>query len=130
MAYRIDPFTALPADEAAEWIGALHLEKANGFQLTGANLSLLDVTISAVRVETADCIDDRCPTVFRYRMGRVFQVVITCKQTMAVYTRATEDVNGKHVFSLFLDTGRGMTTQLTPTSLGPVVTTTRNVESP
>jgi hypothetical protein len=123
---RIDSFELASPDEAARWARLLDLGADAGVRVKSTAVQLRDVTLSITRVETAACIQDVCPTFFKYQLDRTFEFIIPCKEGLVILDMAQRDSSGKYVVSAALAAGGNLTTLVTPTSMGPMITTVKD----
>jgi hypothetical protein len=122
----IESFPPATPAETARWVKLLGLESDAGVRIKSITLTLHDATVSITRVENAACIEDVCPTFFEYQLDRAFEFIIPCKERLLLLDVPQRDANG-HVVSFYLDVGKSLTTNVRPTSLGPVITTRRRI---
>jgi hypothetical protein len=123
----IDSFELASPDEAARWIHLLDLGREVGVRVKSTTVRLRDVTVSITRIESAaGCTQDVCPTFFKYELDKVFEFIVPCKEELVILDMTRRDSNGKYVVSVALAAGENLTTLVTPTSLGPIITTVKD----
>jgi hypothetical protein len=127
---KISPFNPVSPEETAHWVHLLGLGAHDTVRVKSITVWLRDVSLSATRVESAACVEDACPTFFKYELGKVFEFVISCKEEVEIQDITTMDPSGKYVVSIALATGHNLTTLIKPTSLGPIITTLRETIRP
>jgi hypothetical protein len=127
---KIGSFNPVSPEETAHWVRLLGLEAQDGVRVKSTTVWLREVSLSVTRVESSACVEDACPTFFKYELGKVFEFVVPCKEGLEILDIATRDPSGKYVVSVAVAAGHNLTTLIKPTSLGPIITTLQETIRP
>ena len=123
----VDDFVPVSPQEAARWMDLLGLKPSSGVQIKSLTVDLMGTKMSMTRIETAACTDDGvCWTVFKYDMGKTFEFVIPCKVGILLLDVTAKDTTGTIVFPVTVFTAHNLETTIQPSSVGPLLTTSRH----
>ena len=123
IAYKIEKFSLPKTADLEKWKDVL--TNFPGANVKSADFLLLGKThVSVLRIESAACKNDVCPTVFRYNLNREYTFTILCKEVIQVFDEIFKISGDEFVQSIQVYSDRAKIT-VTMTSFGPIIGVSR-----